>query len=81
MQDGTLEGDAVVNLYDAQGKELATFPRADRFLFSASSDYLVVSQKPGKMIVDSLKIKKTKKDKLPMVCIGYLFAFGRQGSD
>ena len=60
------EGDAVVNLYDAQGKELATFPRADRFLFSASSDYLVVSQKPGKMIVDSLKIKKTKKDKLPM---------------
>ena len=42
------EGDAVVNLYDAQGKELATFPRADRFLFSASSDYLVVSQKPGK---------------------------------
>ena len=58
------EGDAVVNLYDAQGKELATFPRADRFLFSASSDYLVVSQKPGKMIVDSLKIKKTKKDKL-----------------
>ena len=57
------EGDAVVNLYDAQGKELATFPRADRFLFSASSDYLVVSQKPGKMIVDSLKIKKTKKDK------------------
>lgn len=27
------EGDAVVNLYDAQGKELATFPRADRFLF------------------------------------------------
>ena len=32
------EGDAVVNLYDAQGKELATFPRADRFLFSASSE-------------------------------------------
>lgn len=28
------EGDAVVNLYDAQGKELATFPRADRFHFS-----------------------------------------------
>ena len=53
------EGDAVVNLYDAQGKELATFPQADRFLFSASSDYLVVSQKPGKMMVDSLKLKKT----------------------
>ena len=42
------EGDAVVNLYDAQGKELATFPRADRFLFSASSDYLVVSQNPAR---------------------------------
>ena len=60
------EGDAVVSLYDAQGKELATFPQAGRFLFSASSDYLVVSQKPGKMIMDSLKIKKTKKEKIPM---------------
>ena len=60
------EGDAVVNLYDAQGKELATFPQADRFLFSASSDYLVVSQKPGRMMVDSLKLKKTKKEKMPM---------------
>ena len=57
------EGDAVVNLYDAQGKELATFPRADRFLFSASSDYLVVCRNPARLIVDSLKIKKTKKEK------------------
>lgn len=60
------EGDAVVNVYDAQGKELATFAQADRFRFSASSDYLIVSQKPGKSVVDSLKIKKTKKDKMPM---------------
>ena len=75
------KGDAVVNLYDAQGKELATFPRADRFLFSASSDYLVVSQKPGKMIVDSLKNKENEERKDADGCIGHLFAFGRQGSD
>ncbi len=76
------EGDAVVNLYDAQGKELATFPRADRFLFSASSDYLVVSQKPGKMIVDSLKIKKTKKEKMPMdALVIYSLSGGREVID
>lgn len=60
------EGDAIVSLYDASGKELASFPQADRFLFSSSSDYLVVSQKPAWATVDSLKLKKTKKEKMPM---------------
>jgi len=60
------EGDATVYLYAAQGQETATFSPADKFAFSASSDYLVVTQTPGKSTVDSLKVLKTKEDKMPM---------------
>lgn len=60
------EGDATVYLYAAQGQETATFSSADKFAFSASSNYLVVTQTPGKSTVDSLKVLKTKEDKMPM---------------
>ena len=43
------EGDATVYLYAAQGQETATFSPADKFAFSASSGYLVVTQTPGKL--------------------------------
>ena len=56
------EGDATVYLYAAQGQETATFSPADKFAFSASSGYLVVTQTPGKSTVDSLKVLKTKED-------------------
>ena len=60
------EGDATVYLYAAQGQETATFSPADKFAFSASSGYLVVTQTPGKSTVDSLKVLKTKEDKMLM---------------
>ena len=60
------EGDATVYLYAAQGQETATFSPADKFAFSASSGYLVVTQTPGKSTVDSLKVLKTKEDKMPI---------------
>ena len=60
------EGDATVYLYAAQEQETATFSPADKFAFSASSGYLVVTQTPGKSTVDSLKVLKTKEDKMPM---------------
>ena len=60
------EGDATGYLYAAQGQETATFSPADKFAFSASSGYLVVTQTPGKSTVDSLKVLKTKEDKMPM---------------
>lgn len=60
------EGDATVYLYAAQGQETATFSPADKFAFSASSGYLVVTQTPGKSTVDSLKVLKTKEAKMPM---------------
>ncbi|WP_455672333.1 prolyl oligopeptidase family serine peptidase [Phocaeicola sp.] len=60
------EGDATIYLYGRQGKEVASFSPADKFTFSASSNYLLVTQKPAKAIIDSLKVLKTKKDKMPM---------------
>lgn len=63
---GPWEGDASVYLYAAQGKEVASFSPASRFAFSASSNYLIVTQTPNKTTVDSLKILKTKKEKMPM---------------
>ena len=60
------EGDATVNLYGAQGKEITAFPQAESFAFSCSSNYLVVTQKPEKERLDSLKVLKTKKDNMPM---------------
>ena len=60
------EGDATVYLYAAQGQETATFSPAEKFAFSAASGYLVVTQTPGKSTVDSLKVLKTKEDKMPM---------------
>lgn len=60
------EGDAAISLYDAQGKEITSFSPADKFVFSASSGYLVVTQTPGKATTDSLKVLKTKKNKMPM---------------
>lgn len=60
------EGDASVCLYESKGKELATFSPAGSFAFSASSNYLIVTQTPGKSTLDSLKIAKVKEDKMPM---------------
>ena len=41
-----------------------------------------MSQKPGKMIVDSLKIKKTKKEKMPMdALVIYSLSGGREVID
>ena len=60
------KGDATVYLYGKKGEEVAKFATADKFRFSASSSYLVVGQKPEVALVESLKIKKTKKDKMPM---------------
>ena len=60
------EGDATVFLYASGGKEVATFSPAGRFAFSASSDYLVVTEMVPKTTLDSLKIKKIGSDKMPM---------------
>lgn len=59
-------GDATVTLYKASGEEVTRFEPAAAFAFSASSRYLVVEQSPSKQLADSLKLNKTKADKMPM---------------
>ncbi len=59
-------GDGEATLYNEKGEAKATFPCADRFYFSASSRHLLVHEKPSKQLTDSLKLKKTKSDKMPM---------------
>ncbi|WP_099464592.1 S9 family peptidase [Parabacteroides provencensis] len=59
-------GDATVKLYDAKGKEVASFCPADKAVFSSSSRYLLAVSKPTVKETDSLKLKKTKEDDMPM---------------
>lgn len=78
------KGDATVYLYSAQGKgaEAASFTPADKFMFSASSDYLVVTETPAKSTVDSLKVLKTKENKMPMnTLVIYSVSGGRETID
>lgn len=67
------EGDATVYLYAAQGQETATFSPADKFAFSASSGYLVVTQTPGKSTVDSLKVFEDERGQDADEHLGNLF--------
>lgn len=59
-------GDADVALYKASGEEVNRFEPAGDFAFSVSSRYLIVEQLPSKQLTDSLKLAKTKADKMPM---------------
>ena len=60
------EGDATVLLYAKDGEENNRFTPARSFAFSASSKYLIVERTPQKAVLDSLKLRKTQKDKMPM---------------
>lgn len=65
-QSSAWVGDATVTLYKASGEEVNRFEPAGSFAFSASSRYLIVEQPPSKQLTDSLKLKKTKEDRMPM---------------
>ena len=60
------EGNASVWLYAAKGGEVARFKPATDFKFSSSSHFLVVKEVPAVATVDSLKLRKTKADLMPM---------------
>ena len=60
------DGDATIYLYSTNGNEVMRFSPANEFSFSASSKYLVVTKSPMKSTVDSLKLLKTKREKMPM---------------
>lgn len=75
-------GDATVRLYNATGGELASFSPAAKPQFSASSRYLLVTQVPSKALTDSLKLKKTSKEEMPMNrLLIHAVAGGEEGID
>lgn len=59
-------GDATVLLYNDKGEKKGTFKPASKAQFSASSEYLVVTGTPSLEKVETEKLKKTDKDKMPM---------------
>lgn len=61
-----LKGDATIKLYNDRGVEKMTFSPADEMSFSSSSNYLLLKENPSLAIVEKLKLKKTKEDKMPM---------------
>lgn len=65
-QSAPWTGDASVILYKASGEEVRRFEPAGSFVFAASSRYLLVEEVPSKQLTDSLKLKKTEKDRMPM---------------
>ena len=60
------EGDATVFLYEKNGEENNRFAPAGAFSFSASSKYFIVERTPQKAVLDSLRLRKTPKEKMPM---------------
>ena len=59
-------GDASIFVYNAKGEMTASFLPAAQAEFSASSGYLLVTRKPELEKVEALKLKKTKKEDMPL---------------
>ncbi|MDD4514208.1 prolyl oligopeptidase family serine peptidase [Massilibacteroides sp.] len=72
------QGDATVLLFNRSGKELARIIPAGFVKFSTSSDYLLVEKKTPLAEIEALKLKKTKKDKMPLDKLVLVSMDGRQ---
>ena len=60
-----LSGDATIRIFQQNGQEVGLYTPADKFEFSFSSQYVIITRTPGKALTDSLKLAKTKKEKMP----------------
>ena len=58
------KGDSEVQLLSVDGKAVQTYAPASEVKFSSS--YAIVKKVPADALMDELKLKKTKKDKMPM---------------
>ena len=59
-------GDAEVQVFSSAGKQVRTYSPAGEVKFSASSNYALIKKVPALALIDSLKLKKTKKNRMPM---------------
>lgn len=59
-------GDAEAKVYNSKGKEITSFMYVDKMEFTTSSGYLLITQKAPLDTLESLKLKKTKPEQMPM---------------
>lgn len=59
-------GDAEAKVYSSKGKEIASFMYVDKMEFTTSSGYLLINQKAPLDTLESLKLKKTKAEDMPL---------------
>lgn len=59
-------GDSEIHLLAVDGKSVQVYETASELKFSSSSVYALIKKVPAVSLTDSLKLKKTKKDKMPM---------------
>ena len=59
-------GDSEVQILSLDGKTKQTYQPASEVKFSSSSTYALVKRVPALALTDSLKLKKTKQDRMPM---------------
>ncbi len=60
------QGDPTVIVYESSGNKLKEIPLGNKVDFSPSSEFVIISLTSPKAVTDSLKLKKTKKDDMPM---------------
>ena len=60
------KGDSEVQLLSVDGKTVQAYSPASELNFSSTSQYALVKKVPADALMDELKLKKTKKDKMPM---------------
>ncbi|MCC8171942.1 MAG: prolyl oligopeptidase family serine peptidase [Parabacteroides sp.] len=58
-------GNPAVKLYDRKGNETASFAPAADSRFTPGGNYWLVTEKPAKETLDSLKLKKAKTEEMP----------------
>lgn len=68
------DGDGVLHLENMETNDAKSFQRGTKARFSPQSSYLVFHITPQKDTVRALKLKKTKKDKMPKDTLG-IFVF------
>ena len=66
------KGDGKIVVYNTNSKEKREIKRASKAKFSANSDFIAFKIYPNADTLRALKLKKTKKDKLPKDSLGIL---------
>ncbi|NLA48575.1 MAG: hypothetical protein GX876_03830, partial [Bacteroidales bacterium] len=74
------DGDPAARLYNAKGSEKASFPYASGIRFTSDSRFMIFTIKTPKAEITELKLKKTRKDDMPVNSLG-IYDISRNSTD